>query len=204
MDSQLIYHGRDKSRYSNRFLIRLEKRSCVVKPKKFPNVVFYLSLHSLDDKHTTSCLLYHGRVIPKSMSTVIVLDDDLRAFNCFREQMVAMIHGVFNNSRVVCQGNSLPFTLANLAGPINLTRKLNLSHMIKVGEIQMLAKPIYVLCGRKIFGQTEQAELSSRVESPGEFLKEPEYEVDDEEYRASCLLVKTSSPDAYFLVSVFL
>ncbi|KAJ6957106.1 hypothetical protein NC653_039128 [Populus alba x Populus x berolinensis] len=39
------------------------------------------------------------------MSTVIVLDDDLRAFNCFREQMVAMIHGVFNNSRVVCQGN---------------------------------------------------------------------------------------------------
>jgi hypothetical protein len=32
------------------------------------------------------------------MSTVIVLDDDSRAFNCFREQMVAMIHGVFNNS----------------------------------------------------------------------------------------------------------
>lgn len=47
---------------------------------------------------TTFCLLYHGRVIPKSMSMVIVLDDDLRAFNCFREQMVAMIHGVFNNS----------------------------------------------------------------------------------------------------------
>lgn len=81
---------------------------------------------------TTFCLLYHGRVIPKSMSTVIVLDDDLRAFNCFREQMVAMIHGVFNNSRVVCQGDSLPFTLANLAGPINLTRKLNISHMMKL------------------------------------------------------------------------
>lgn len=85
------------SRYSPRFLIRLEKWRCVIKPKKFPNVVFYLSLHSLD-KLTTFCLLYHGRVIPKSMSTVIVLDDDSRAFNCFREQMVAMIHGVFNNS----------------------------------------------------------------------------------------------------------
>lgn len=28
-----------------------------------------------------------------------------------------------------------------------------------------------------IYHQTEQAELSSRVESPGEFLKEPEFEV---------------------------
>ncbi|KAJ6957105.1 hypothetical protein NC653_039128 [Populus alba x Populus x berolinensis] len=43
------------------------------------------------------------------MSTVIVLDDDLRAFNCFREQMVAMIHGVFNNSRVVCQGDMMQY-----------------------------------------------------------------------------------------------
>ncbi|XP_073262428.1 uncharacterized protein [Populus alba] len=61
------------------------------------------------------------------------------------------------------KGNSLPFTLANLAGPINLTRKLNLSHMIKVGEIQMLAKPIYVLCGRKIFGQYFYAENTNLV-----------------------------------------
>ncbi|KAL9376163.1 hypothetical protein Peur_030283 [Populus x canadensis] len=90
------------------------------------------------------------------MSMVIVLDDDLRAFNCFREQMVAMIHGVFNNSlfaKIIYIHHSPFLILANLAGPISLTRKLNLSHIIKVGEIQMLAKPIYVLWGRKIFGQ---------------------------------------------------
>lgn len=148
------------SRYSKRFLIRLEKWRCVIKPKKFPNIywkflktffrflIFWYFLficcchhswfqqqsYKLDwtlcytarkihyflcrirksrslivvlwlQYSTTFCLLYHGRVIPKSMSTVIVLDDDLRDFNCFREQMGARIHGVFNNSRVVCQGN---------------------------------------------------------------------------------------------------
>ncbi|KAL9338721.1 hypothetical protein Peur_067736 [Populus x canadensis] len=98
------------------------------------------------------------------MSTVIVLDDDLRAFNCFREQMVAMIHGVFNNSLFAKTTYDSPFlTLANVAGPINLTRKLNLSHITKVGEIKMLAKPIYVLWGRKIFGQYFYAENMNLV-----------------------------------------
>ncbi|KAJ6856342.1 hypothetical protein NC651_038066 [Populus alba x Populus x berolinensis] len=68
-----------------------------------------LIYHGRDKSSTTFCLLYHGRLIPKSMSTVIVLDDDLRAFNCFREQMEAMIHGVFNNSRVVCQGDMMQY-----------------------------------------------------------------------------------------------